>query len=137
LYLERARAQTALGRFDAAVRGLDEGLARLGQTPSLALPALEYEREGGDWEAALERVERVRQFLTPESFHAMRGEILWQSNRPAEAQKDFLTGLTVIENYSPARRSRPPTRELEAQLRANLRQADLPPPIRKDAPYAK
>ena len=137
LYLERARAQTALGRFAAAVRGLDEGLARLGQTPSLALPALEYERESGDWEAALERVERVRQFLTPESFHAMRGEILWRSNRPDEAQKDFLAGLTVIENYPPARRSRPPTSELEVRLRANLRQADLPPPIRTNTPYAK
>jgi tetratricopeptide (TPR) repeat protein len=137
LYLERARAQTALGRFAAAVRGLDDGLARLGQTPSLALPALEYERASGDFVAALKRVERMRKFLTPENFHALRAEILWQSNRRAEAQKDFLAGLTVIENYPPARRARPPTRELEARLRAGLQEVDLPPAIETNTPYAK
>ena len=137
LYLERARAQAALGRLADAVRGLDEGLMRLGETPSLALPALEYERTLGDFAAALARVERVRKFLPPENFLALRGEVLLQAGRRAEAEKDFLAGLAMIENISPARRALPQTQELELRLRADLRPAALPPPIQTNTTDAK
>lgn len=137
LYLERARAQAALGKFTAAVLGLEEGMARIGETPSLALPALEYERASGDFTAALKRVERVQKFFAPENFRALRGEVLLQSNRRAEAQTNFLAGLTAIENYSPARRELPLTRELEARLRDGLRQASLPHSIKTNPAYAK
>ncbi len=126
LYLERARAQAALGQLTNAVCGLDEGLMRLGETPSLALPALEYERALGDFAAALARVERVRKFFTPENFLALRGEVLLQAGRRAEAETDFLAGLAGIETISPARRALPQTQELEARLRAGLRPSEDP-----------
>ena len=137
LYLERARAQAALGRLADAVRGLDEGLMRLGETPSFALPALEYERALGEFTAALARVERVRKFLPPENFLALRGEVLLQASRRADAEKDFLAGLAMIENISPARRALPQTQELELRLRADLRPAALPPPIQTNTTDAK
>lgn len=89
LYLERARAQAALGRLAEAARGLDEGMARLGETPSLALPALEYDRARGDFAGALARVERAQKFFPPEKFLALRGEMLSLANRPAEVKTNF------------------------------------------------
>lgn len=81
LYLERARAKAELKHFDDAIRGLDDGIKRLGQTPSLALPAIEYERQRGAFEAALERLDRAKGFFDNETFVRQRGEILKQAGR--------------------------------------------------------
>lgn len=126
LYLERARAQAALEMFDDAIHGLDDGLKRLGDTPSLALPAIEYERERRTFEAALERLERARKFLRPESFLATRGEILLQAGRPAEAKDTFEAGLASMENLSADRRAAPANAAIETRLRSGLQQARLP-----------
>ena len=76
---------------------LDEGLTRLGQSPSLAFPALEYERRRGNFPAALARLEKARAFHDHESFLALRGEIFLQAGRLAEAAQDFQTALTAVE----------------------------------------
>jgi tetratricopeptide (TPR) repeat protein len=125
LYLERAQWQSALGHLDAAVRGLDDGLARLGQTPSLVLPAIEYERCNGAFPAALARLEKARAFFDRESFLALRGEILLQAGRSADAEKDFQTALAAVESFPAPRRETPQTKELAARLRAGLKQAAL------------
>lgn len=75
LYLERARAQAALQRWADAVRGLDEGIARLGLTPALALPAIDYERQRGAFAAALQRLERSQPFLAAADFARIRSEL--------------------------------------------------------------
>ena len=85
LYLERAECQATLGRLDDAVRGLDEDLARLGQTPSLVIPAIEYERRRGAFKSALTRLEKARAFYDRESFLALRGEILLQAGQKESA----------------------------------------------------
>lgn len=120
LYLERARALAALGHIAEAIRGLDEGTSRLGETPSLILPALEYERSLGDFAAALKRVERSRLCFPAESFLTLRGEVLLQADRPSEAQMDFLAALAAIENYPPARLELQQTQELKSRLNHGL-----------------
>ncbi|MEI6808090.1 MAG: tetratricopeptide repeat protein [bacterium] len=85
LYLERARALAGLQRWDDAIRGLDAGMARVGATPALALPAIEYERKRGAFGAALARLERARGFFSEKGYGKMRVEILQQrdSEQPA------------------------------------------------------
>lgn len=82
LYLERARASAALQRWDDAIRGLDAGMQRLGPTPSLALPAIEFERQRGAFAAALARLEQSRKFFSEESYAQLRAEILKQADKP-------------------------------------------------------
>lgn len=76
LYLERARLQAALGLLNDAVKGLDEGMARLGETPSLAFPALNYERQSGDFEAALARLAELERFMTRERYQALKATLV-------------------------------------------------------------
>lgn len=123
LFLERARAQAALGKFDDAVHGLDDAMRQLGETPSFALPAIEYERQRGAFEAALARLERAGKFFDRESFLALRGEVLLQAGRRAEAAENFSTALATLENFSSERRAQLPA--LEARLRAGLKQATV------------
>jgi tetratricopeptide (TPR) repeat protein len=123
LYLERARAQAALGQLADAVRGLDEGQAQLGNTPSLTLPALDYERTLGNFPAALARLERGRNFFTTENYLALRGDILQQAGRHSEAQTEFRAGLAHIENLPPGQRARPQTQALTVHLQASLMSA--------------
>jgi len=81
LYLERARAQAALGSLAEAIHGLDNAQKRLGATPSFALPAIEYERQRGNFAAALERLERAKSFFNADSHARLREEIQKQAVR--------------------------------------------------------
>ncbi len=82
LYLERARALAALKRWDDALEGLDAGMKRLGATPSLALPAIDFERQRGEFDKALARLEQARKFFNAEGYAKMRAEILEQAKKP-------------------------------------------------------
>ena len=128
LFLERARAQAALEKFDDALHGLDDAMRQLGDTPSFALPAIEYERQRGAFGAALARLERAEKFFDRESFLALRGEILLQAGRRADAAKYFSAALAALEKFSTERRALPAVVDLEARLRANLKQATVSPP---------
>lgn len=82
LYLERARARAELKEFAVALAGLDAGMARFGSTPSLALPAINYERERGNIAAALERLATARPFFNAESYAALQRGIKSQTKLP-------------------------------------------------------
>jgi tetratricopeptide (TPR) repeat protein len=82
LYLERARWQSAVGKPVAAVQGLDVGLARLGQTPSLMLPAIEYAQQAGDTAGALARLEQARRYMAAVDYDRARSNLLRQSTSP-------------------------------------------------------
>jgi hypothetical protein len=77
LYLERAAAQQRAGpaHRDAALRGLDEGIARLGPAYSLVRASIELEVERERWAGALARSE-----LLPD---ALRQRPEWQARRAA------------------------------------------------------
>jgi tetratricopeptide (TPR) repeat protein len=82
LYLERARALAGMKRWEDAIRGLDAGMKRLGATPSLAFPAIEYERQRGAFDAALTRLESAKGFFSAASYGRLRTEILKQKGSP-------------------------------------------------------
>ncbi len=121
LYLERARAQSALGQLADAVKGLDEGMIRLGEIAALQLTATEYDRQRGDFASALARVDKIatRQPVK-EPWLVLRGEILAQAGRLTEAHDTFQRVLAGIGQYAPERRSLATTAQLEARAREGL-----------------
>ncbi len=125
LFVERARAQAALGRFGEALRGLDDGIKQLGETPSFVLPAIEYERARGNFDAALVRLACAQKFMSHEGYLATQGEILLQAGRRAEAKEVFERGLVSLEKLPPERRTLPQTVELEKRLRTGRSKASV------------
>jgi predicted Zn-dependent protease len=120
-YAERARALAQEGLIDEAIRGLDEGLVRLGPLPALQRLALELETRARRFEAALARVDGMlvgtsrRQFLL-----ACRAALLEEAGRAAEARAAFASVLTAIESLPAAQRVTPAIAELEARTRTRL-----------------
>lgn len=120
-YLRRMRAQLAAGRSEAALGGLDEGIARLGPIVSLQLPAIDLELEARRWDQALQRLDRLAaQAERKETHHQRRGEILLKAGRREEARKAFRAGLDAIAALPAGQRTTPAMVELEAALRRQL-----------------
>ena len=121
LWLERARAQAALGQLAKAAGGLDEGMARLGDIPTLQLAAIEYDRQRADFAAALGRVDKLAaKSPVKEPWLILRGEILAQAGRLAEAKEIFQQTLAGIEKYPPAKHELEQTIQLQARTREAL-----------------
>jgi len=120
-YLRRMRAQLAAGRREAALGGLDEGMARLGPIVSLQLPAIDLELEARRWDQALQRLDRLAaQAARKETYHQRRGEILLKAGRREEARRAFRAGLEAIAALPAGQRATPAMTELEAGLRRQL-----------------
>lgn len=122
-YLERAQALAHGGdaHRGAAIRGLDEGMARLGPLVTLALAAIELEVEGGRFDAALARLERLTA-RTPrqESWLARRGDILERAGRTQAARESFQRALAEIEKLPSHRRKTQAMARLEARVRESI-----------------
>ncbi len=131
VYLERARALAALGdaHADAALRGLDEGLARLGQPVTLQLYAIEIEVERGRHDAALERLQAIADSAErQESWLVRRAEILEGAGRVGEARDAYASALAAVAALPPNRRGNRAMRRLEQQARAALERLDAGSP---------
>lgn len=121
LLLERARAQAVIGRLEDAVAGLDEGLRKLGEVPTLQMAAIEFERQRANFDGALARVDRIMaRYPRKEPWLALRGEVLEQGGRLTEARAVFQQVIGSIEMYPPVRRQLDLTRQLEARVRSGL-----------------
>jgi tetratricopeptide (TPR) repeat protein len=101
LYVERARLQASMGRFDEAVRGLDEGAARLAGAPTLQLASIEYERQRGNFAAAVERADKLLGAVRQSDILLLRAQLLEQAGRLNEAQKAFQEILTGTASRAP------------------------------------
>lgn len=120
-FVERAEALAAAGDREAALRGLDEGIRKLGPLVSLELPAIDLDLALGRTDAALARIEALsKQTPRKEPWLARRGEILLQAGRAAEAREAFQAALAAIEALPAARRKARATADLEARVRAAL-----------------
>ena len=129
-YLERAEALRAEGptRLEEAVRGLDEGIRKLGPVVSLRLLAIDLDLESKRYDAALSRVEEIaRQAERKDPWLVRRGEILRQAGRNPDAREAFLAALASIEALPPSRRAAKYTQELETKARAALEVIDGKP----------
>lgn len=124
LYVERARILAAAGRTAEAIRGLDEGIARLGPLVSLQDIAIDLEVQRKNWDGALVRGDRVAASLARrETWLARRGEILAAAGRRREARESFEAAQQSIDALSPRLRQTRAMRDLVEKVRASL--ADL------------
>lgn len=124
LYLERAAAQRGMGRdqYDAALRGLDDGMARAGHPAvALQLAAIEIELELGRFDEALLRLESLAD-ASPrkEQWLERRGAILKLAGRDKEARQAYADAWAAIEALPPHRRRVPAVSELEARVKAAM-----------------
>lgn len=122
-YLERARALAAEGgdHADEALRGLDEGVRRLGPLMVLQLYAIDLELAGKRYDAALARLDTLAaQSPRKEPWLARRGEILEQAGRAAQARLAYEQALAAIESLPARHRQTEATARLEARIRAAL-----------------
>ena len=122
-FTERARVVAAGGepRIGEALRGLDEGIARLGPLVTLQLLAIELELRRHARDAALARVDMLAA-ASPrkETWLLRRGEILEQAGRLREARAAYAAALEAIGTLPESRRRTRAAQELEEQARAGL-----------------
>ncbi len=132
-FLERARALVNAGDeyIDEALRGLDEGIVRLGSLVTLQQFAIELELKQQRYEQALARLDRVARWMARERFLQQQGAILEQAGRSVEARQAFSAALAHIESLRETRRSAKPIVELQTSLRAalGLRSPDRASPL--------
>ncbi len=126
-YLERAKALEAEGAayLGRALRGLDEGVAKLGSLVTLQLYAIDLELKRNHYDAALRRLDRIARWLAPERRLKRRGEILLLAGRREEARTAFSAALAELDSSSSRRNATRSFQELRADLRAALQK--LPP----------
>ena len=123
LYIERAQALTAGDKPDpeAALRGLEEGIKKLGPLITFLLYAIDLEIKQKRFDAALARLDEViAKSPRKESWLARRGEILLQAGRAGEAREAFEAALKAIAALPAARRQVPAMVDLEKRLRSAL-----------------
>ncbi|HXG48587.1 MAG TPA: tetratricopeptide repeat protein [Methylomirabilota bacterium] len=123
LFIERAQVLMAAGtnHFAEALRGLDEGIARLGPLVTLQLYAIDLEIKLGRFDEALRRLDHVAaQSPRKETWLARRGEILTQAGRPEEARAAFQAALSALDKLPQSRRNVPAMMELEKRIKAEL-----------------
>lgn len=121
LYIERAAAWRALNKPEEAIKGLDEGIRRIGPIVTLQLPAVDAELALHRTDAALARIDTVMARLQrKESWYMRRAEILRSAGREAEARQNYQAALDAIGRLPPAHRGTRMTLELEARIRTAL-----------------
>jgi tetratricopeptide (TPR) repeat protein len=123
LFLERAQALAAEGpnHLDEAIKGLDEGMQKMGPLVTLNLYAMDLETEHGRYEAALKRLDEVMaKAPRKETWLERRGNILRQAGKPAEARQAYQAALDAMKTLPPVRRNVPAMLDLEKRLRANI-----------------
>ena len=123
VYLERAQSLMGAGapHYQEALRGIEEGLRRLGPLITLQLYAIDLEVKLKQYDAALARLERVSASSPrKETWLARRGEILRDAGRAGEARQAFQAALAAIAQLPAAHRNTPAVAELEKRLKAAL-----------------
>ena len=134
MYLERSQAWTNEGAayFEQALKGLDEGMKRLGPLVVLQLCAIEVDLQQKNFEPALARLERLaEQSPRKEGWLKRRGEILQQAGRTVEAREAYRSALTAMSSLPPSRRHVPAMLELEKQIQAALESTGGPGPEKR------
>lgn len=128
-YLERARTQLGAGTDAAAVlRGLDEGIERLGPLVSLQAFAVELELKRRDRRAALRRIDRTLATLPfGGPWLLRRGQVLELLGRRREARQAYATGLRQLTAIPASRRNSKTHRALEQRLRRAMEHVSAPP----------
>jgi tetratricopeptide (TPR) repeat protein len=124
-YLERSEVLRTDGKIDEAIRGLEEGVRRIGAALPLQLALLDLELEAGRIDAALKRLETVAAASERKDLWLVRrGEILRRAGRDEEARKAFQSALAAIHALPASRRKTRFTQDLELRARNGLEVAN-------------
>ena len=126
-YLERARALAALGNdaIDSALRGLDDGMQRLGSLVTLQTYAIKLNLRVRDYDAALQRLETISaRSRRKERWLAYRGDILMSAGRNADARDTYELALAAIGVLPARHRMTKAVRDLDDHIRAALASPD-------------
>ncbi len=122
-YLARARAQLAATPDDypAAIAGLDEGIARLGQVPGLQLLALELASRAGDFDRALLRLDQLAAASDrQETWLARRGDLLETAGRADLARTAWKQAVQELDRLPERLRSTVANQHLRESLQTKL-----------------
>jgi len=123
LYLERAQVLAGSAEhLQEALRGLDEGIKRLGPLVTLELAAIDLELRRKNYDAALTRLDAITaQSERKEMWLVRRGEILKAAGREDEARQAFNAALVAIESLPPDRRQDRAIIALQQRARSALK----------------
>jgi tetratricopeptide (TPR) repeat protein len=114
LYLERA---ALIADPVAAIRSLDEGIARVGAAPALQLRALALEETSSRIDAALARIDRITDASErKETWLKRRGDLLARAGRKPEARAAYAAALAAIAALPSWLRDSPDLAHLAAEL---------------------
>jgi tetratricopeptide (TPR) repeat protein len=130
-YVERARAQMASGGdgIGDAIRGLDDGIRRLGPVVTLELEAIDLELRLRRHAAALSRLDRLSaQTPRKESWLARRGTILESAGRIDEARAAYRAALAAASSLPAWTQRAPASAALIERLRNDLTRLDTDSP---------
>lgn len=98
-YIERAQVQAAQGRLDAAVSGIDAGIARLGMIATLQLEAVDLEVRRDNFDAAAGRLDRLLERSPRQVFWLVRrAEVLVAAGKLDEARSTFEAARALLPN---------------------------------------
>ena len=123
VYLERAHNVESLGprNVESALRGLDEGITRLGPIVTLELEAVELELRLKRYDAALARLDRVSaQSARKDTWLARRAAILERAGRLDEARVTYTAALDSANSQRERIRQTRASTALIRQLRADI-----------------
>ena len=123
LYVERAQVLADDARYiEEALRGLDEGIDRLGPLVTLQLLAIDLESRRKNYDAALARLDLIAaQSERKETWLVRRGEILKNAGRIEEARATFKAALDAIDALPPHHRQNRAVSALELRARSGLK----------------
>ena len=123
LFVERSQVLVAAGpeNYAEAVRGLDEGIRRIGPLVTLQLYAIDVELKQRNFDGALERIDKVAaKSPRKETWLARRAEVLVQAGRRAEAAAAYTAALAAVQTVPPPRRNVPAMMELDRRIRREI-----------------
>jgi tetratricopeptide (TPR) repeat protein len=121
-YIERADSLAAAGAADEAVRGLDEGIARMGQLITLNLRAVELETSLKRYDAAVKRLDAIlSRTQRKETWLVRRAEVQMTAGRTNDAVASYKEALAALDRLPATQRHTRAMVELEASIRSALR----------------
>ena len=120
-FLERASLQATEFNADEAIKGLDEGLVRLGWVVTFQKAAIEYELKRQRPDQAQVRLETIiARANRKETWLVWEGEILLAAGKPREAQEVFLAALQAVDALPPRMRTSPGMVQLRSKVEGSL-----------------
>ncbi|HTL53588.1 MAG TPA: tetratricopeptide repeat protein [Planctomycetota bacterium] len=130
-FIERARLELLKGGGGpaAAVKGLDEGIAKIGPIVTLELPAKDLDLAAGRYDAALARIDLLMQASDRKETHLeIRGAILEQAGRKEAALTAYREALTSLAKAPEGAQVTSASQALKTRLQQRIESLINPPP---------